>query len=472
MSFAHTVLLSPRVIPLVPPACRSQYRDIRRCDGLAQYLRKEGNDTQGEQQLMLTDIPDRPEAKDNRPLAGIRVLDLTRVFSGPWGTQILGDLGADVIKVEQPGRGDDQRRLGPPFLLDGDDQPTEESSYYLSVNRNKRSISLDIKTKEGREAVLRLAEKSDVFVENFKVGNLSKYGLDYESISRINPRIIYCSISGFGQTGPRSSQMGYDTVMQAMCGLMSVTGKPDDEAGGEPLKVGLVMSDMMAGTYAAMAIQAALYARDTRGDAHGQYIDISMFDAQLAAMSHQASHYLVSGETPARFGNGAPSVSPSNAFICSDGKIVIVCGNDIQFRKLCEVLDLPTLIDDIRYQSNSARVIHRQSLKDAIDARLRSNKKAYWLDLLTNANLVAGPINTLSEALADPQADAREIVKHAKHISGGTVPLISSPMRMSSTPLNCYRAPPTCGQHTEEVLAELLGIPSGTINNEHNRIKQ
>ncbi|PLC55897.1 CoA transferase [Pollutimonas nitritireducens] len=414
---------------------------------------------------MQTDTQDGQNTKDNRPLAGIRVLDLTRVFSGPWGTQILGDLGADVIKVEQPGRGDDQRRLGPPFLLDGDGCPTEESSYYLSVNRNKRSVALDIKTKEGRDAVLKLAGKSDVFVENFKVGNLSKYGLDYESISRINPRIIYCSISGYGQTGPRSSQMGYDTVMQAMCGLMSVTGKPDEEPGGEPLKVGLVMSDMMAGTYAAMAIQAALYARDTRDEARGQYIDISMFDAQLAAMSHQASHYLVSGKTPARFGNGAPSVSPSNVFTCSDGKIVIVSGNDAQFRRLCEMLDLPTLIDDIRYQSNSFRVINRQPLKEAIEERLRSNKKSYWLALLTNANLVAGPINTLSEALADPQAGAREIVKHVKHISGGIVPLIASPMRMSATPLDRYLAPPTCGQHTEEVLAELLDIPPGTINN-------
>ncbi len=399
---------------------------------------------------------DKSKNADNRPLAGIRVLDMTRVFSGPWGTQILGDLGADIIKVEQPGRGDDQRRLGPPFLADDQGAPTHESSYYLSVNRNKRSVALDIKTPEGRETIQQLAAKCDVFVENFKPGNLAKYGLDYDSIAAINPRIVYCSISGFGQTGPRRHQMGYDTVMQAMCGLMSVTGRPDSEPGGGPLKVGLVMSDMMAGTYAAMAIQAALYTRDVRGTG-GQYIDISMFDAQLAAMSHQASHYLVSGEVPARFGNGAPSVSPSNAFACADGRIVIVAGNDMQFRRLCEVLGLSGLPDDERYRTNSARVVHRASLLEAIEERLRTNTKAHWLATLERAGLVAGPINTLAEALADPQAQARSLIRHARHISGGTVPLVASPMRMSSTPLEHYTAPPTCGQHTEEVLQELLG---------------
>ncbi|WP_428852573.1 CaiB/BaiF CoA transferase family protein [Imbroritus primus] len=406
---------------------------------------------------------------DKRPLAGIRVLDMTRVFSGPWGTQILGDLGADVIKIEQPGRGDDQRRLGPPFLADGLDRPTAESSYYLSVNRNKRSVALDIKTPEGQDAIRRLAGQCDVFVENFKAGNLAKYGLDYASIAAINPRIVYCSISGFGQTGPRSGQMGYDTVIQAMCGVMSVTGRPDSEPGGGPLKVGLVLSDMMAGTYAAMAIQAALYARDTRGGTTGQYIDISMFDAQLAAMSHQASHYLVSGEIPGRFGNGAPSVSPSNAFACADGRIVIVAGNDIQFRRLCEVLDLAALADDERYRSNSARVVHRAALQEALEERLRTQTVAYWQETLERANLVAGPINTLAEALADPQASARGIVRHVRHVSGGTVPLVASPMRLSATPLDHYTAPPTCGQHTEEVLAELLGMSAEEIQNNFNR---
>jgi formyl-CoA transferase len=393
---------------------------------------------------------------DNRPLAGIRVLDMTRVFSGPWGTQILGDLGATVIKVEQPGRGDDQRKLGPPFLQDAAGKPTNESSYYLSVNRNKRSIAVDIASAEGQATIRKLATKCDVLVENFKVGNLAKYGLDYDSIATINPRIVYCSITGFGQTGPRSRQMGYDTVIQAMAGLMSVTGKPDGEPGGEPLKVGLVMADMMAGTYAAMAIQAALYPRDTREGGVGQYIDIAMFDAQLAAMSHQASHYLVSGQLPARFGNGAPSVSPSYAFKCQDGKIVIVAGNDVQFRRLCEVLGLEALADDDRYKTNSMRVVNRQTLQAAIEERLQSNTKAFWLKQLEEANLVAGPINSLEEALNDPQALARNVVRHIAHPSGGTVPIVASPMRLSRTPLDQYSAPPTCGQHTDEVIAELL----------------
>lgn len=393
---------------------------------------------------------------DNRPLAGIRVLDMTRVFSGPWGTQLLGDLGATVIKVEQPGRGDDQRRLGPPFLNDGNGNSTAESSYYLSVNRNKRSIEVDITKSEGQETLKRLAIESDVFVENFKVGNLAKYGLDYERISEINPRIIYCSITGFGQTGPRRQQMGYDTVIQAMAGLMSVTGKGNEEPGGEPTKVGLVMADMMAGTYAAMAIQAALYARDTRNDASGQYIDISMFDAQLAAMSHQASHYLVSGEVPGRFGNGAPSVSPSNAFRCKDGKLVIVAANDEQFRRLCDAIGLPELTGDERYRTNSDRVANRWALQASIEERLQLNTKAHWLELFEDVGIVAGPINSLQEALSDPQAIARNIVRHVDHGSGGTVPLVASPMRLSRTPLDRYTAPPICGEHTEEVLAELL----------------
>lgn len=407
--------------------------------------------------MQESNVNNRGATEDNRPLSGIRVLDMTRVFSGPWGTQIIGDLGADIIKVEQPGRGDDQRRLGPPFLTDAEGHQTEESSYYLSVNRNKRSVALDIKSAEGQALVKELAKHCDVFVENFKVGGLEKYGLDYGSIAKINPRIIYCSITGFGQTGPRSHQPGYDTAIQAMAGMMSVTGKPDAEPGGEPLKVGLVLADMMAGTYAAMAIQAALYARDTRNDALGQHIDISMFDAQLAAMSHQASHYLVSGEVPNRFGNGAPSVSPSNAYRCLDGKIVIVAGNNVQFRKLCDALDLSELMDDARYCENSARVKNRDTLNEMIEARLKTQPKAHWLKYFEDEGLVAAPINTLEEALSDPQAHERGIVRYVKHVSGGTVPIIASPMRLSRTPLNQYTAPPTCGQHTAEVIEELLG---------------
>jgi crotonobetainyl-CoA:carnitine CoA-transferase CaiB-like acyl-CoA transferase len=397
-----------------------------------------------------------------RPLSGVRVLDMSRVFSGPWATQLLGDLGAEVIKVEQPGRGDDQRRLGPPFLRDGEGRDTSESSYYLSVNRNKKSIALDVSTAQGQKAVRELSAVSDVFIENFKVGNLARYGLDYESIARVNPRIIYCSITAFGQTGPHRHRIGYDTLIQAMCGVMSVTGHPDGAPGGGPLKPGLVLSDMLAGSFAAMAIQAALYARDA-GGGKGQYIDISMFDAQVAAMSHQAMHYLVSGSNPRRYGNGAPSVMPSQAFRCADGHIVMVAANDKQFIRLCAVMGAPHLAEDARFRTNGDRVANRDALMAELEQRFITRTKAEWLDALEREGLVAGPINSLSEVFADPQIEARQMVTTVKHVSGGTVPLIVSPMRMSGTPLDVYTAPPTCGQHTGEVLRGLLGWSDADI---------
>lgn len=404
---------------------------------------------------------------DKRPLAGIRVLDMSRVFSGPWGTQLLGDLGAEVIKVEQPGRGDDLRRLGPPFLDDAEGHPTLESSYYLSANRNKKGIAIDVSTPAGQKVIRELAAISDVFIENFKVGNLAKYGLGYEDLARINPALVYCSITAFGQTGPHRHRLGYDSLLQAMCGVMSVTGHPDGEPGAGPLKVGLVLSDMIAGMYAAMAIQSALYARDTRaggGPKQGQYIDISMFDAQLAAMSHQAMHYLVSGENPKRYGNGAPSVSPSNVFACSDGYIILVAGNDTQFRKLCGVLAAPELARDPRYLTNALRVTHRNELLEDLGRIFATRTKARWLQQLGEADLVAGPINDMAQVFADPQIAARELVVQAKHASGGTVPLIASPMRMSGTPLKVYTAPPTSGQHTREVLRSLLGMSDAQVD--------
>lgn len=404
---------------------------------------------------------------DKRPLAGIRVLDMSRVFSGPWGTQLLGDLGAEVIKVEQPGRGDDLRRLGPPFLESGEGEVTAESSYYLSANRNKKGIAVDVATPAGQKVIRELAAISDVFIENFKVGNLAKYGLGYEALAKLNPGLVYCSITAFGQTGPHRHRLGYDSLLQAMCGVMSVTGHPDDQPGGGPLKVGLVLSDMIAGMYAAMAIQSALYARDTRagdGPKQGQYIDISMFDAQLAAMSHQAMHYLVSGENPKRFGNGAPSVSPSNVFGCSDGYIILVAGNDAQYRKLCGVIGAPELANDPRYLTNALRVTHRNELLEDLGRVFATRTKAQWLQTLGDADLVAGPINDMAQVFADPQIAARGLLVQAKHVSGGTVPLIASPMRMSATPLDTYTAPPTSGQHTREVLATLLGMTDAQID--------
>ncbi len=404
---------------------------------------------------------------DKRPFSGIRVLDMSRVFSGPWATQLLGDMGCEVIKVEQPGRGDDLRRLGPPFLADADGQTTQESAYYLSVNRNKKGIAIDVATPAGQAVIRELAAISDVFIENFKVGNLARFGLGYADLARVNPGLVYCSITAFGQTGPYSHRLGYDSLLQAMCGLMSVTGHPDGAPGAGPLKVGLVLSDMIAGMYAAMAIQAALYARDIRAKElgkQGQYIDISMFDAQLAAMSHQAMHYLVSGENPKRFGNGAPSVSPSNVFGCSDGYIILVAGNDTQFRKMCGVLGNPQLALDPRYLSNAMRVMHRDELLKDLGQIFATQTKAHWLKVLDDADLVAGPINDMAQVFADPQIAARNIRVQAMHVSGSTVPMIASPMRMSATPLNVYTAPPTSGQHTRDVLKSLLGMSDAQID--------
>jgi crotonobetainyl-CoA:carnitine CoA-transferase CaiB-like acyl-CoA transferase len=397
-----------------------------------------------------------------RPLEGIRVLDLTRVFSGPWCTQMLGDLGAEVIKVEQPRRGDDLRKLGPPFLKDGEGKDTKESAYYLSVNRNKKSINVDISTPQGQDLIRALALKSDVMIENFKVGNLARYGLDYETLSKDNVGLVYCSITAFGQTGPYRHRLGYDTLLQAMCGVMSVTGHADGMPGGGPIKVGFVLSDLLAGSYAATAILSALYARDAKAG-RGQHIDISMFDTQLAAMSHQAMHYLVAGENPQRYGTGAPSVVPSQVFPCSDGHIVLVAGNDDQFRRLCKLIGLPDLGVDPLYATNGARVRNRLTLIPQLEARFVQRGKAEWLAALEAEGLVAGPINTLSDVFAEPQVEARELVAHGTHALGGDVPMIVSPMRMSGTPLNVYEPPPYQGQHTRAVLSGTLGLSDAEI---------
>jgi crotonobetainyl-CoA:carnitine CoA-transferase CaiB-like acyl-CoA transferase len=397
-----------------------------------------------------------------RPLTGIRVLDLSRVFSGPWGTQMLGDLGAEIIKVEQPGRGDDMRRLGPPFLRDRDGKETAESAYYLSTNRNKKSIAIDISTPQGQDVIRRLAVQSDVVVENFKVDNLARYRLDYPALSQLNDRLIYCSITAFGQTGPYRHRAGYDTVLQAMCGVMSLTGHPDGVPGAGPMKVGFVLSDMLAGMYAATAIVSALYERDKRGG-KGQHIDISMFDAQVAATSHQAMHYLLSGEDPERFGTAAPSVVPSQVFECSDGHIVMVAGNDDQFRRLCGLLGCAELAGNPRYKTNGLRVQNRKSLALVLEEKFRNKSKHEWLSLLEAEGLVAGPINRISDVFTDPQTAARDLVVKVDHALADNVPLLRSPMRLSGTPLDTYTSPPVSGQHTDEILGGLLGISQSDL---------
>lgn len=395
------------------------------------------------------------------PLAGIRVLDLSRVFAGPWATQVLADLGAEVVKVERPGRGDDARGLGPPFLVDGEGRDTVESAFYLSANRNKKSIALDLSQPRGQEIVRQFAATSDVVVENYKVGTLKRYGLDYESLKEVNPSVIYCSITGFGQTGPYSHRPGYDTLFQAMGGVMSVTGDPDGTPGGGPMKVGIVLADIMTGMYAAVGVLGALRHRERTGV--GQYIDLSLMDSQTAALSHHAMYYLISGQNPKRFGTSAPAVVPSQMFECSDGFLVLVVGNDPQFRRFAELLGHPEWADDERFRSNGLRVRNRATLIPLVEAIFRRSSKAHWLEKLEEAGIASGPINAISDVFADPQVAARKMVVEVEHPLGGPLKLVANPLQMSATPLTRYEPPPMLGQHTVELLADMLGLDRSEI---------
>jgi crotonobetainyl-CoA:carnitine CoA-transferase CaiB-like acyl-CoA transferase len=395
------------------------------------------------------------------PLTGVRVLDLSRVFAGPWATQALADMGAEVIKVERPGRGDDSRGLGPPFLLDQEGRDTAESAFYLSANRNKKSIALDLSQPRGQEIIRQFAAISDVVVENFKVGTLSRYALDYESIRKINPSVVYCSITGFGQTGPYSHRPGYDTLFQAMGGVMSVTGESDETPGGGPMKVGIIIADIMSGMYATIGILGALRHRDRTGT--GQHIDLSLLDAQTAALSHQAMYYLISGENPKRFGTSAPAVVPSQMFECADGFIALVVGNDPQFRRFADVVGHPEWADDERFVSNRLRVRNRTTLVPLLEEIFRRFPKAYWLERLEAAGIASGPINEISDVFADPHVAARNMVVEVEHSLGGSLKLVANPLRMSETPLNRYEPPPRLGQHTDELLSGVLGLDVSEI---------
>lgn len=395
------------------------------------------------------------------PLTGVRVLDLSRVFAGPWATQQLADLGAEVIKVERPGRGDDSRGLGPPFLRDNDDKDTAESAFYLSANRNKKSIALDLSQPRGQEIIRQFAAISDVVVENYKVGTLGRYGLDYESIRKINPSVVYCSITGFGQTGPYSHRPGYDTLFQAMGGVMSVTGESDETPGGGPMKVGIILGDIMGGMYATIGILGALRHRERTGT--GQHIDLSILEAQTAALSHHAMYYLVSGENPKRFGTSAPAVVPSQMFECSDGFLVLVVGNDPQFRVFAGVLGHPEWADDERFVSNRARVRNRTTLIPLLEKIFRQFPKAFWLEKLEAAGIASGPINEISDVFADPHVTARNMTVEVEHSLGCPLKLVANPLRMSETPLDRYDPPPRIGQHTDELLSGLLGLGASEI---------
>ncbi|WP_338762641.1 CaiB/BaiF CoA-transferase family protein [Massilia sp. METH4] len=387
-------------------------------------------------------------------LAGLKVLDLSRVLAGPWAGQLLADLGADVVKVERPGSGDDTRAWGPPWLADGEGQPTGESAYYLSANRNKRSVAIDIATPEGQALVRRLAERADVVLENFKVGGLKQYGLDYASLQPVNPRLIYCSITGFGQDGPYAQRAGYDFLIQGMGGLMSLTGRPDGEPGGGPMKVGVALTDVMTGLYASNAVLAALAYRERTGE--GQHIDLALLDVQVAVLANQASNYLVGGKAPGRMGNAHPNIVPYQEFATADGYMIVAVGNDGQFRKLCEVLGRPEWGSDERFATNPQRVRHRAELVGDMHRITVTRTTAEWVALMEGAGVPCGPINTVDKVFDDPQVQARGLRIEMPHPVAGTVPLVANPIRLSATPVAYHRPPPLLGEHTEEVLADWL----------------
>ncbi len=386
-------------------------------------------------------------------LDGVRVLDLSRVLAGPWCTQVLADYGAEVIKVEQPGRGDDTRTWGPPWLRDEQGRETTESAYFLAANRNKRSIAVDLASADGQAVVRELARHADVLVENFKVGALARYGLDHAALAAINPRLVYCSITGYGQDGPDAGEPGYDALMQARGGLMSVTGHPDGEAGGGPMKAGIAVVDLMCGMYAATAILAALRHRDATGQ--GQQLDVPLLDTGVAWLSHLCMNHLLSGELPARHGSAHASIVPYQAFATGDGQIMLAVGNDRQFRRLAEVLGAPEWAADPRFATNAARVLARTELVPLIAARFATRSTADWLAALRAAQVPAAPVQTIAEVFADPQVVHRGLQTSMPHPLAGELPIVAHPVRLSATPASYRQSPPLLGEHTDEVLAEL-----------------
>lgn len=383
-------------------------------------------------------------------LAGLRVLDLSRVLAGPYCTMVLADYGADVVKVEEPGSGDGTRGWGPPWVGD-------QSAYFLTANRNKRSLTVDLKTTAGQQIVQQLALCSDVVVENFKVGDAARLGVDYATLAARNPRLVYCSITGYGQTGPACEQAGYDFVVQAQGGIMSITGPVE----GEACKVGVAIADITAGLFAATAILAALHERATSG--RGQWIDIALLDAQIAWLANVAQNYLVTGEPPRRYGNAHPSIVPYETFATADGHLALAIGTDEQFRKFCQAAGVPALAEEERFRTNQARVEHRSVLVPSLQALLRTRSTAAWLALCAEQKVPAGPINDIPAALADPQVRARGMVQEVEHPSVGRIALLGPVAKFERTPATVRSAPPPLGFHTEEVLAELLGYTASQI---------
>ncbi len=389
-------------------------------------------------------------------LRHLRVLDLSRVLAGPWAGQLLADLGADVIKVERPVCGDDTRAWGPPYLRDAAGRDTGESAYFLSANRGKRSVTVDLSRAEGQAIVRALAERSDVLLENYKAGALARWGLGYQDLAALNPRLVYCSITGFGQSGPYRDRAGYDFLVQGMGGLMSITGEPDGAPGGGPMKVGVAITDVLTGMYAAVAVLAALAHRDRTG--RGQHVDLALLDVQVATLANQAENYLVTGHPPARLGNAHPSIVPYQAFATEDGHIVLAIGNDGQFARFCEAAGRPELAADPRFAANAGRVRNRRVLVPILAALVAGRTRQEWIGVLEAAGVPCGPINDLAAVFDDPQVRHRGMRVEAPHPLAGTVPMVGSPLRLSGTPVRAPSAPPLLGEHTREVLTGLLAL--------------
>ena len=395
------------------------------------------------------------------PLSGMRVLDMSRILAGPWVGQLLADLGADVIKIERPGTGDDTRGWGPPFLKDREGKDTAESAYFLCTNRGKKSVTLDISKPEGQAIARELAEASDILLENYKVGDLKRYGLGYDDLSARNAKLIYCSITGFGQTGPYRDRAGYDFMIQGMGGLMSFTGERDDLPGGGPQKVGVAIADLMTGMYSCVAILAALHERASSG--RGQHIDMALLDSQVAWLANQNANYLIGGEPPKRMGNAHPNVMPYQTFRTRDGDLILAIGNDSQFRKFCVAAGIAHVGDDPRFTDNAARLENRQACVEAIAPAMRQKTTGEWIATLEPLGMPCGPINRLDQVYADPQVQHRGLKIEVPHPLSGSVPLVANPIKYSRTPVTYDSAPPLLGQHTDEVLSELLGKSAADI---------
>lgn len=387
-------------------------------------------------------------------LEGIRVLDLSRVLAGPWCGQIFADLGAEVIKVERPQTGDDTRLWGPPWMKNNHGENTREAAYYQSTNRNKMSIAIDIASVEGQELIRTLAAESDVLIENYKAGSLMKYGLDYETLKEINPGLVYCSITGFGQTGPRAPEPGYDFIIQGMGGLMSVTGEKDDLPGGGPQKVGVAFSDLATGLYSTIAVQAALLNRHVTG--LGQYVDMALLDVQVALLANQGMNYLASGKIPGRYGNAHANIVPYQVFRAADQDFIIACGNDKQFVALSRAIGLPDLPQDPRFTTNALRIQHRQEIGDLLAAHFLSNTATHWVEAIHAVQVPVGLINNLEQAFAEPQVQARNMLVEMQHPLKDKLQVIGSPIKLSRTPVQYKKAPPMLGEHTDEILSRIV----------------